>query len=218
MIMVGNEDYDLSEDKFINEIFKKRFSVRRYLNKDVEFDKITNMLEAARWAPSAGNLQELKYVIVDDKTQIKNISNACSQRWIENVPLIITVIADANKLKMYFGSRGEKVYSYMDGAIAAEHIMLEATRLGLGSCIIGAFDETNIKDILSIPEKDMLIAVITIGYTSEKERRTDRDNLNGKVFFEKYGITFKNSNKAKGNPRILEGIKKKINLIKDKTK
>ena len=212
------KDYDYEEDKFIEEIFKKRFSVRSYLDKNVEFDKIANMLEAARWAPSAGNLQEIKYIITEEKASRKKISDACNQVWISSAPVIITVVADINKLRQYFSSRGENVYSYMDGAIVAEHLMLEATRLNLGTCLIGAFDEEVIKEVLSIPKTEAVIAIITVGYTNETERRVDRKNLNNKVFFEKYGSSIKNADTAKGNIRIIDRIKKGINSINKKSK
>ncbi len=209
-----NANCKIDGDKMIS-AFVDRFSVRSYLMKKVEFEKVSYLLEAARWAPTSGNLQELRYVVVDNKETIQKLSVASyNQMWMASAPLHIIILADLEKLSKHFGPRGEKIYSIMDGAIAAEHIMLEASVLDLGSCLVGAFYDEKVKEIIGAPKNSRVIAIVTVGYPFNATRITNRENLDGKVFFNKYSVKFINPDFVKGNYRIGDKITTFLNKLK----
>ena len=142
------------------EAIQKRYSCRKYLEKDIPKDLILKILEAARLAPSAGNIQPWFFIIVNDKEKKEIIAK--SGRWasfIEKAPIVI--VGCGNK------EASPKWYE-VDVSIAMEHMVLEATELGLGTCWVGSFDEKKVKEILKIPEKYEVIALLAIGYPAEK--------------------------------------------------
>jgi nitroreductase len=142
------------------EAIQKRYSCRKYLEKDIPKDLILKILEAARLAPSAGNIQPWFFIIVNDKEKKEIIAK--SGRWanfIEKAPIVI--VGCGNK------EASPKWYK-VDVSIAMEHMVLEATELGLGTCWVGSFDEKKVKEILKIPEKYEVVALLAIGYPTEK--------------------------------------------------
>jgi len=149
------------------EAIQKRYSVRRYLKKNVPSDLMSKVLEAARLAPSASNRQPWHFIVVTDKEKKKKIAQ--SGRWagfIDGAPAVIIALGDHETAPKWYP---------VDVTIAMEHIVLEATELGLGTCWVGSFEEDLVKDILKIPEKYTVVAILSIGYPSEKE------NLDSKV-------------------------------------
>src|SRR3989338_6674650 len=94
------------------EVIEKRRSIRKYLEVPIEWEKVGNILRAAQQAPSAGNLQDWKFVVVTDKEIRKKIANAAlQQNWIEKAPVLIVVYSEPYKVKRFYGEIGEKVYS-----------------------------------------------------------------------------------------------------------
>ena len=120
------------------EAIHTRRSVRKYLDKPVEWDKIGTILDAGRMAPTAGNLQPYRFIVVNDPGKIKLIAEACSQQyWIEGAPVLILIVIWLKKVKEFYGERGVDVYAVQDAAVAAQNMMLAAHSLGIGSCQIG---------------------------------------------------------------------------------
>ena len=146
-----------------------RRSIRKYKDIPVEVEKIGAIIEAGRQAPTAGNLQPFKFIIVFTKEQRKAIAEACLQQyWMETAPLHIVVIGEPWKSKQFYGDRGEKLYSIQNCAAAVQNMLIAATSLDLGSCWVSAFEEDMLTSILSIPEhKGRPQAVVTIGYADE---------------------------------------------------
>ena len=145
-----------------------RRCVRKFKNIPVEWDKIGKILEAGRAAPSAGNLQDWKFIVITDETIKKNIADsAFNQYWMMDAPIIIVIVSEPYKNERFYGLRGEKLYSVQDAAAAAQNMLIAAHALGLGACWIGAFDESKVKDILKmIPEARPQI-ILPIGYAAE---------------------------------------------------
>ena len=149
-----------------------RKSVRGYLNKQVEDDKLNAVLEAARLSPSPRNVQERRFVIVRDSGKRKRIAEAAdNQTHVGEAPVVIVACAEtAGRIMMC----GQLAYP-LDVAIALDHVTLAATELGLGTCWICRFDEKKVKEILGIPEKIRVVALMLMGYATdpslvEKER------------------------------------------------
>jgi len=180
------------------DVFKclnERRSCRKYLQKPVEFEKIGLVLDSARFAPSAGNLQNWKFVIVNDSEKVEKISHySYQQYWIAKAPVIVAVCSICEKQEALYGKRGSQLYSIQSVAAAIENMLLAATALGLGSCWVGGFDDRALKDILQVPSNVNLHALITLGYPDEKPEKKEVYPLSNCVFFNNYGNPLKNIN------------------------
>jgi len=125
-----------------------RRSIRKYLDKPVPWDLVSNVLEAGRFAPSCGNLQNWKFIIVLDDDKRKGLAEASlRQYWMEQAPVLLVVVAEPEKAKRYYGDRGERFYTIQNCAAVATNMMLEAHNLGLGSCWVGALMKKWLKEL-----------------------------------------------------------------------
>jgi nitroreductase len=153
------------------DLVQHRRSIRDFLDLPVERQKIITCLEAARLAPSAGNSQPWKFIVVDDR-QIKNkICDAAFSgiyslnSFCKMAPVIVAVVSEKSRFLAQIGGmfRGTKYY-LIDIGIAIEHFVLQAEELGLGTCWIGWFNERVVKPILDIPPNKKLDILIALGY------------------------------------------------------
>lgn len=159
------------------EIIEKRRSIRKYKNIIIPEEDIEKLMEAARLAPSAANGQNWKFVIVNDQKIKKQLVPVCgNQEWVETCSHVIAGIADPNLNKWY----------QVDISIALEHIVLEATELGLGTCYIGRFTEEMVKRVLKISQDKTLIALLTVGYADEKPDPRPRKKLKEIMSYNQY--------------------------------
>ena len=143
---------------------KTRKSVRAYLDKPVEDEKLNAVLEAARLAPSASNRQEWRFVIVRDlETRKKLASVAGGQAFVGEAPILIVACAETDGHVMRCG----QLCYPIDLAIALDHMSLAAVELGLGSCWIGLFDEKKVKEILHIPDEIRVVELMPLGYPAD---------------------------------------------------
>ncbi len=162
---------------------KQRRSVRAYKPAQVEEEKLKNVLEAARLAPSASNRQDWKFVIVREKETRKNLARAAfGQSFIGEAPIVIVACGTEPKTIMACG----QPTSTVDVSIACAFMMLEAYEQGLGTCWIGAFQEDEVKKILKIPEPVRVVAVIPLGYPDESPSQRERKDLDQIICFEKF--------------------------------
>ena len=153
------------------DLLKHRKSVRNFLDKPVEREKIMTCLEAARVAPSTCNSQPWKFVVVDDKELKNKLGDAAFggiysvMSFCKMAPVIVVVISEKSKFLARIGEmfRGTKYY-LIDIGIACEHFVLQAEDLGLGTCWIGWFDEEAVKSILGIPHHKKIDILIALGY------------------------------------------------------
>ncbi len=148
----------------VMEAIRTRKSVRSYIDKPVEDEKLKLILEAARLAPSAVNLQEWRFVVVREPETRKNLAEiASNQAFIGEAGVVIAACADTNERVM---KCGQLCYP-IDVAIALDHITLAAVELGLGTCWIGSFDEPKVKQLLGIPEKIRVVELMCLGYPAD---------------------------------------------------
>ena len=146
------------------EAIRKRKSVRNFLDIPVENEKMAQILEAARLAPSAFNRQVWRFIIISKKkTKKKLIEIAKIPSFVEKAPVVLIACAKTDSCIMRYGQPCYPV----DVAIALDHITLAAVDQGLGSCWIGKYDEKKVKEILGIPEEIRVIAVMPLGYHSD---------------------------------------------------
>lgn len=148
----------------VYEAIAYRRSIRNYLDKPVEEEKIEKVLEAGRLAPSAANKQEWHFIIVRDKELREKLMKAAGdQKFVAEAPVVIAACAlDSGHIMKC----GQPSYS-IDVAIALSFMNLQATELGLGCCWIGHFEEGEVKEILKIPETVRVVQLLTLGYFEE---------------------------------------------------
>ena len=155
---------------------KKRYSLRNYSSTPVEKEKLERCLEAARLAPSACNAQPWKFVVVDQPELREKVAKAARaemlnmNKFTHEAPVIIAIVMEPANATSTLGSKiKRKHYPLMDIGIAAEHICLQATEEGLGSCMIGWLNEKKVKKALGIPSARRIPLLITLGYASEQQ-------------------------------------------------
>jgi len=157
------------------EAIKNRRSIRAYTRENVTEEEVEKLIDAARWAPSAGNIQPWKFVIVRDvRIKQKLAIAALNQTFIEEAPVVIVVCADEAQSSWGYGSRGVALYCIQDTAAAIQNILLAAHALGLGACWIGAFQEGLVKKAVNAPLNIRPVAIIPIGHAAEKPRAPSR--------------------------------------------
>jgi len=170
----------------IIDLIKDRRSIREYVKRDIPYEDILEIIEAARWAPSSGNLQNWYFVIVKNRENIEKIAKATRQEFVKDANTIIVVCSDDKLVESIYGERG-KMYAIQNVAAAIQNMLLVATEKGIGTCWIGAFDEDMVKEIVGIPKDISVHALITLGYYSRKPNPPKRKDLGEIVFFEKWG-------------------------------
>ena len=160
------------------ECIEKRRSIRKYSDLAVEWEKVGNILRAGQLAPTSGNVQDVKFVVVTDKDKRIQLANAAlKQHWIAKAPVIIVVYSEPKINQRFYGLRGEKLYTIQNSAAAVQNMLLAATDEGLGSCWVGAFDEAMVNSALGAPDSVRPQTMITIGYTDETPEMPKRHRL-----------------------------------------
>ncbi|MBN2881479.1 nitroreductase family protein [Candidatus Woesearchaeota archaeon] len=162
-----------------------RRSVRRYRNQDVEWYKVAEIIDAGRYAPSSGNLQERRFIVVQSAGNRKALASASfDQHWMESAPIHIVVCSDIRNVERLYGARGTRLYAVQNAAASAQNMLLCAHSLGLGSCWVGAFNEDTVSSILGLEEFIRPQVIITVGYSDEKPSEPLRARLESMVYFE----------------------------------
>ena len=140
----------------LSEILIKRHSIRKFKEVEVPYEKIKDIIELAKLAPSAGNLQSYKIAI------------------LEGIPTGLIICADLARSASKYGERGITLYAIQDATIFASYIQLIAIDLGLSSCWVGAFNEEKTRKFLNLPENLWPIIAMYLGYADEIPRKTQR--------------------------------------------
>lgn len=169
------------------EVIKGRRSVRAFKSQDVSREIVEKLIDAARWAPSAGNIQPWEFIIVR-KPEIKRrlVEAALGQTFIEEASVIIVVCADENRSSQGYGIRGKTLYCIQDTAAAVQNINLAAYSLGLGTCWVGAFREEEARKILKVPRGIRPVAIIPVGYPAEAPPPRSRRPINNVIHYETF--------------------------------
>ena len=140
---------------------KERFSVRKFQDRKIEQEKIDILMEAARLAPSASNKQTWHFVVIKDLEKRKQLTRICKgQKFVAEAPITIAICITNLNYVMTCGQTAPVI----DGAIAAEQIVLQAVELGLGSCWIGAFYHDKMAKLINLPEDYQIVGLLPVGY------------------------------------------------------
>jgi len=164
----------------VMEAIRARYSCRAYLDKPVEKEKLDKVIEAARLAPSAKNLQDWRFVVVTDRQAKKRLAEAASNQMFLADARAILVACSVSDHVMRCG----QCVGPIDVAIAVEHICLEAVELGLATCWIGSFDADRVRRLLGIPPHVALIELLALGHPAEPWRQPRREPPEKIVCFE----------------------------------
>ena len=168
----------------IYQAIRTRKSVRSFLNKDIEEDKLQRILEAVRLAPSAKNTQEWRFVVVRDRQKREQLARAAdNQTFVGEAPVVIACCAETDKRVMRCGLECYPI----DVAIAIDHLTLAAAAEGLGTCWIGAFESERVKQILGIPQEIIVVELLILGYPQDPAiKEKSRLKLAEIVHYEKW--------------------------------
>ena len=158
----------------IIDLISKRYSVRSYKSDPVEADKLQKVLEAARVAPTAANHQAFKIIVITTKGRQPELMRIYSRPWFVQAPIVLCICGIPSEAWV---RRDGKNYCDVDAAIVMDHLILEATDLGLGTCWIAAFDPVAARQVLGIPEEVEPIAFTPLGYPADKPSLKSRKNL-----------------------------------------
>ncbi|NLY77511.1 MAG: nitroreductase [Tissierellia bacterium] len=162
---------------------QNRRSIRKYMDKPVEEEKLYKVLEAARLSPSAKNQQNWKFIVVKDKEiKSKLVKEAIKQPFVEQAPIILVSCGTEPDSIMKCGQPRYTV----DLSIATAYMILEAYEQGLGTCWLGSFDEDKVKEILGIPDKVRVVAITPLGYPAETPFMRPRKDIKEIVCYNKY--------------------------------
>ena len=181
--------------KNFTELLLTRQSVRKYSNKPVEEEKITQIIEACRLAPSASNSQPWKIIIVDNLELKNEVANATFTKgvnfnsFVPESPAIAVIVIEKPKLITQIGGfLKNREFPLIDIGIVSEHFCLKAAELGLGTCMLGWFNEKKIKSLLNIPRGKRIGLVITLGYAPDdyKLREKTRKSTEQMSSFNQY--------------------------------
>lgn len=170
-----------------SELIKTRQSVRAYQNKPVEEEQLEKLIEAVRLAPSASNSQPWTLILVTDPDLKEQVAGATFTQLISfnkfasQAPVLAVLTIERPKVITQIGARlKDREFPLIDIGIAAEHFCLQAAELGLGTCMLGWFDEVAIKRLLHIPEKTRIGLVITLGYAADDYPLREKIRKNAK--------------------------------------
>jgi nitroreductase len=174
-------------------LITSRQSDRKYSDKQVEREKLKRLIEAGRMAPSACNAQPWKFIVVTEPKLIARVAEAASAKligmnsFVGQAQAIIVVVREKPNLSSKVGATiKNKDYSLIDIGIATENICLQAKAEGIGSCIIGWFDESEIRKLLAIPRSKRVELLITLGYSLSDQKEKRRKPVEEVVSYNKY--------------------------------
>ncbi len=177
--------------KFI-ELVNKRQSTRKYNSTPISREDLDLCVESARMAPSACNAQPYSFIIVDDPELKNKVAGETFglfdkfNKFTLNAPVMVVIVMEKANITSKVGTMLKKIdFPLIDIGIAAEHFCLQATELGIGTCMIGWFNEKPIKEILNISKNKSIGLLISVGYP-------EKDSLRLKVRKESTTFTFYN--------------------------
>ena len=168
---------------------KTRKSVRRFLDKKPDWRKIIRAIDMARFAPAAGNQFASKFILIKDKNKINELAEAAQQGFIRQAHFVVAVVSDDSKLKRSYDKRGEK-YTRQQAGAAIENFLLALNDLGLATCWVGAFVDSQVKRTLEIPDEMTVEAIFPIGKETKAilvpHRQKTKPDLENILYFDKW--------------------------------
>lgn len=169
------------------EAIKNRRSTRAYKEQELPTGTVEKLIDAARWAPSAGNIQPWAFVVAASPDMKKKLSSAAyNQKDLEAASVVIVVCVDEKRAGQSYGERGKTLYCIQDTAAAVQNILLSAYSLGLGSCWVGAFNEDQVRKAIAAPSNMRPVALVPVGYPDEEPVARGRRPLSEIMYWETF--------------------------------
>jgi len=169
-----------------DKVLRERKSVRAYSGKNVSFKDVTDICEAARFSPAAGNIFTIKLVLVSDRKKIIELTEAAlRQECIAKACHVIVVCSDVENIVRSYGEQG-KIFARQQAGAAIENMMLKTADLGLATCWVGAFDDSAVKRVLGIPAHVQIEALLPIGCAKGKPSAKIKPELKSILRFDRY--------------------------------
>ena len=164
------------------DIIRERYSCRSYIDKPIEREKLDQIFEAARLAPSAKNMQDWRFVAVSEKSKKMQVAESTNHPEIFGKAGVMIVACSNTDYVMRCGQSAGAI----DVAIALEHICLQATELGLATCWIGSFEPEMVRKVLEIPQGVAIIELMALGYPADKAKKPSREPVEKIVCYDKW--------------------------------
>jgi len=169
------------------EAIRTRRSIRTFTSEGVSEEEVRELIDAARHAPSAGNIQPWEFVIVRDPQRKHRLAAAAlDEMFIEEAPVVIVVCANEAQSGLGYGARGVSLYCLQDAAAATQNMLLTACALGLGTCWVGAFYEEDVRKVLKVPRGVRPVAIVPVGHAAEKPSPRVKRSINEIVHYETF--------------------------------
>ena len=169
----------------LQKVLKDRYSVRSYLTKEVEEEKLTKVLEAGQIAPSAVNYQPWHFIVVREPENHQKVSEIYHRDWFKEAPVYIIICGDHEQ--SWKRKEDGKDHCDIDVAIAVDHMTLQATELGLGTCWICNLYVDKCRDYFNLPKHIEPIAILSLGYPNENKMPVKkRKSFDEVVHWEKF--------------------------------
>jgi nitroreductase len=163
------------------ELIAKRYSVRAYKPDPIDDKQLRAVLNAARLAPTASNRQPFQVIVVHTKGREEELLSIYQREWFVQAPLVLCMCGIPSTAWV---RKDGKLYLGVDVAIVMDHLVLAAADLGLGTCIIAAFDEANSRKVLSIPDEVIPMLFTPLGYPADVPGIKKRKELEELVRYE----------------------------------
>ncbi|MEK6950464.1 MAG: nitroreductase family protein [Nanoarchaeota archaeon] len=167
-------------------VITSRRTVKYFEPKFVSWENIAKVIDAARHAPSSGNLQNWKFIVVLEPSLKEAIASACYEQYeIVQAGVLIVVCAEPEKAERYYGTQGQR-FTIQNCAAAMQNMLLEAHSLGLGTRWIGAFDEGEVRLTLKVPDEVGVQAIIALGYAKDVPEKPPKYPLETIIYFHRW--------------------------------
>ncbi|HOW36723.1 MAG TPA: nitroreductase family protein [Candidatus Pacearchaeota archaeon] len=170
----------------LDKVIRSRKSVREFSRKKPDWRAIVDSVNAARFAPAAGNNFEMKFIVLKNPDKINNVAKSCHQLFVAEAYYVIVAVSDPSRLINEFGEEAGQVYCRQQAGAAIQNILLKAQELGLSTCWVGLFEEHEVKVELKIPDKMQVEAVIPIGYEMKKSKPKNKIPLENVIRFDDF--------------------------------
>jgi nitroreductase len=161
------------------DVVSSRRSIRRYEKREIPKDVLDKILEAGRQAPSAANRQPFHFIVVTNQELRKELSRGLFNRFIQDSA--VAVVGCANTSEILTAK-----WAVVDTSIALQNMVIEAWALGIGSCWIGDFKEDNVKQLLEIPDRWKVVALVSFGYPAEQPQPRKKKPIEELVSYDKF--------------------------------
>lgn len=184
--MDGKPEFDLFE------AIMNRRTTRNFTSQAIEFERVAEIIQAGMEAPSSGNLQNWRFIVVTEKDKLREMyHHSLEQEGFNTAPIGVIVCSDDKTAENFYGLRGKRLYTIQNCAACIQNMLLAAEAFGIGACWVGAFDEEKVDMIFNIPKGIRAQAFLLFGYADEEPEPKERKEIQHVLYFNKYGETIR---------------------------